>query len=174
MRFYLCGAIDRASDNGKAWRENLEPTIAKFGGICINPLKKPINVGLETDDHRYERVIASNCQNYDKLQQIMKLVRAVDLRLIEVSDVILVNLDTNIHLCGTMEEIFWANRQKKPIIVVCPQGKPNIPDWLFGTLPHQMFFSTWMEAITYLQHIDEDLVIEHRKRWFFYNAGWDK
>ena len=33
-----------------------------------------------------------------------------------------------------------ANRQRKPILIHCEQGKAEMPDWLFATIPHSLFF----------------------------------
>ena len=98
---------------------------------------------------------------------MMKIIRSVDLRLVDISDFLIVNLDLSIHPCGTYEEIFWANRQKKPIIIHLEQGKQFAPDWLFGTIPHQMIFSTWLEIRDYLHHIDSSKTIETFNRWYF-------
>jgi hypothetical protein len=108
-------------------------------------------------------------QNYNDLSQLMKVVRSVDLRLVDISDFLIVNLDLDIHPCGTYEEIFWANRQKKPIIIHMVQGKQNTPDWLFGTIPHQMIFSTWSEIKEYLSYINSSENIESYKRWYFFS-----
>ena len=34
---------------------------------------------------------------------MMKTIRAVDLRLVDISDFMIVNLDLNVHPCGTLE-----------------------------------------------------------------------
>ena len=99
----------------------------------------------------------------------MKTIRSVDLRLVDISDFIIVNLDLDVHPCGTLEEIFWANRQKKPIIVHMVQGKVHTPDWLFGTIPHQMIFSNWEDIREYLKHINSDENIDTYNRWYFLN-----
>jgi hypothetical protein len=49
------------------------------------------------------------------------------------------------------------------------QGKSNTPDWLFGTIPHQMIFSTWDEVKEYLLHINNTANIESYKRWYFFS-----
>ena len=99
----------------------------------------------------------------------MKEIRCVDLRLIDKSDFLIVNLDLDVHPCGSYEEIFTANRAKKPILICIKQGKKHIPDWLFGTIPHQMFFCNWNDLKNYLNHIDCDEFIESHKRWQFIN-----
>jgi nucleoside 2-deoxyribosyltransferase len=100
----------------------------------------------------------------------MKTIRSVDLRLVDISDFLVVNLDLDIHPCGTYEEITWANRQKKPIIIHMVQGKGHAPDWLFGMIPHQMIFSNWDEIKNYLNHINNSENIDTHKRWYFFNA----
>ena len=49
------------------------------------------------------------------------------------------------------------------------QGKIKTPDWLFGTLPHSMFFSTWEDIKKYLTHVDSEEFIETKNRWKFFN-----
>ena len=100
---------------------------------------------------------------------MMKVIRRVDLRLVDISDFLIVNLDLEIHPCGTYEEIFTANRCKKPIIIHMEQGKNKAPDWIFGTIPHQMIFSNWENLKSYLLHINSDKNIECYKRWQFFN-----
>ena len=99
----------------------------------------------------------------------MKTIRSVDLRLVDISDFVIVNLDLDVHPCGTLEEIFWANRQKKPIVVHMVQGKSHTPDWLFGTIPHQMIFSNWEDIQDYLKHINSDENIDTYNIWYFLN-----
>jgi hypothetical protein len=91
---------------------------------------------------------------------------------VDISDFIIVNIDINTHACGTYEEITVANRQKKPILIWCTQGKEHTPNWLFFMLPHQHIFGNLESLIYYLNHIDtcED-EIDHCKRWFFFNKN---
>ena len=88
--------------------------------------------------------------------------------MVDISDFLIVNLDLDVHPCGTYEEIFWANRQKKPIIVHMVQGKQKCPDWLFGTIPHEMIFSSWEEIKNYLVEINHSEEIKTFNRWYFF------
>jgi hypothetical protein len=170
QRCYLAGAMDRVADRGTTWRENITPFLQNLGIVVFNPINKPTSIGLEDHDTHQTKIRLKEVGNYDELTSIMKTIRAVDLRLVDISDFLIVNLDINVHPCGTLEEIFWANRQKKPIIIHMEQGKNNAPDWLFGTLPHQMIFSSWSEIKDYLIHINSDSSIESYKRWYFFNT----
>jgi hypothetical protein len=169
QRVYLAGAMDRVADRGNGWRDQITPFLEHLEVIVFNPIKKPTTVGIEDiTTHKFKQKLKLE-KNYDELSQVMKTIRSVDLRLVDISDFLIVNLDLDIHPCGTYEEIFWANRQKKPIIVHMVQGKQNAPDWLFGTIPHQMIFSTWDDIKNYLQNIHNNPDIIAYNRWYFFN-----
>lgn len=170
QRVYLAGAMDRVPDRGATWRDSITPFLQELNIVVFNPISKPTDVGLEdTDTHKIKTKL-KEMQRYDELTAMMKTIRAVDLRLVDMSDFMIVNLDLDTHPCGTLEEIFWANRQKKPILVHMVQGKNHTPDWLFGTIPHQMIFSTWEEIKNYLIHIDSSENIDTHKRWYFFSV----
>lgn len=168
QRVYLAGAMDRVSDRGATWRDNITPFLNSLGIVVFNPISKPTDIGMEDQDSHSIKTKLKKQHRYDELSSMMKTIRAVDLRLVDISDFLIVNLDLNVHPCGTLEEIFLANRQKKPIIIHMVQGKDQTPDWLFGTVPHQMIFSTWEDIKSYLIHIDSAENIDTYKRWYFF------
>lgn len=169
QRVYLAGAMDRVEDRGSGWRDSITPFLKELGVVVFNPLNKPGELGTEDNTTHAVKNLLKDSKKYDELSVIMKTIRAVDLRLVDISDFLIVNLDLNTHPCGTLEEIFLANRSKKPVLIRMEQGKSHTPDWLFGTLPHSMFFSTWDEVRSYLSHIDGDEFISHENRWRFFN-----
>ena len=168
QRCYLAGAIDRVDDRGIGWRENITPLLDSLGVTVFNPITKPAEIGLEDNDSHKFKSKLKNQKRYDELASFMKTIRSVDLRLVDISDFLIVNLDLDIHPCGTYEEIFWANRQKKPIIIHMVQGKQYCPDRLFGTIPHQMIYSNWDDIFSYLEHIDNSENIDNYNRWYFF------
>lgn len=169
QRVYLAGAMDRVPDRGTTWRDFLTPLLENLGLIVFNPIKKPTTIGLENENTAQLKQNLKFYKKYDELSSIMKTIRSVDLRMVDISDFLIVNLDLNIHPCGTYEEIFWANRQKKPIIIHMVQGKQHTPDWLFGTIPHQMIFSDWDDLINYLYNINNLNNLDTLNRWCFFN-----
>jgi nucleoside 2-deoxyribosyltransferase len=169
QRVYLAGAMDRVPDRGATWRDNITPFLTNMGVVVFNPITKPTTIGMEDSESHATKTKLKSMERYDELSEMMKTIRRVDLRLVDISDFLIVNLNINTHPCGTLEEIFWANRQKKPIIIHVEQGKKHTPDWLFGTIPHQMIFSSWEEIKEYLVHIDSAENFDHYKRWYFFN-----
>jgi nucleoside 2-deoxyribosyltransferase len=169
QRVYLAGAMDRVPDKGSSWRNKITPFLEELNIVVFDPLKKPGTVGLENEEtHLLKKQLKSTGQ-YDQLAEIMKTIRSVDLRLIDISDFLIVHLDIDTHPCGTLEEIFLANRQKKPIIIHIEQGKQNCPDWLFGAIPHDLFFDEWSQVIEYLYTINSQQNINTLNRWWFLN-----
>lgn len=168
-RVYLAGAMDRVSDRGRGWRDSITPMLKALGLSIINPLNKPTETGLENKETaKYKSKLKAN-KNYDELSRIMKEIRAVDLRMVDISDFLIVNLDIATHPCGTYEEIFWANRQKKPILIKMMQGKEHTPDWIFGTVPHKFIFDSWNDMFYYIKRINTGMDAETLNRWCFLN-----
>jgi hypothetical protein len=169
QRVYLAGAMDRVADRGNGWRDNITPFLESLDIIVFNPIKKPTILGKEDDETHKQKIELKSSKKYDELSLLMKTIRSVDLRLVDISDFLIVNLDLDIHPCGTYEEIFWANRQKKPIVIHMVQGKESAPDWLFGTVPHEMIFSSWDNIKSYLSDINSKNKINTYNRWYFFN-----
>lgn len=168
QRVYLAGAMDRVADRGNGWRDNITPFLESLGLTVFNPIKKPSIEGSEDEEtHAYKTKLKKDSR-FDELSKVMKTIRSVDLRLVDISDFLIVNLDIDQHPCGTYEEIFLANRSKKPVIIHMEQGKSHAPDWLFGTIPHQMIFSSWDEIKNYLTDMNTSSEIQTYKRWQFF------
>lgn len=166
---YLIGGIDRQPDNGAGWRERVKKDFANFGLCFIDPLNKPVDIGIESGDARHRRKILKEQGLYEEFSQIMKEIRIVDLLFTDKADMAVCFLDLDYHMCGTYEEITSMNRSKRPVLIVCKQGKKNVPDWLFGMLPHQFFFDDFDQLHQYLDLVDNAAKPPH-KRWKFLNA----
>jgi hypothetical protein len=161
--------MDRAKDGGIGWRNDIIPFLNSLGIIALNPCDKPIDIGLENVEDRQYRARLKKEKNWKQLSKDVRLLRIVDLNMTDKSDILIVNIDTEIHACGTYEELFWANRLKKPILIHCEQGMENLPDWLYGVLPYQMMFSEWSDLKNYLLDVHSGKNTEHLKRWLFFN-----
>ncbi len=169
MRCYLIGAMDYAADNGVGWRRRITPFLDSLGVVVLDPTKKPINIGFEDIENRQYRTNLKDQGLHDELSREIKVLRVVDLRMVDMSDFLIVNIDTDVHACGTYEESSWANRLKNPILIHCEQGKNGIPDWLFGTIPHHHMFTNWIDICKYLWDVHTAVCINTYKRWMFFN-----
>lgn len=168
-RIYLCGAMDRVKDGGVGWRNEIGAWLRTRGVIVLDPCNKPIDIGIEDAENRQRRHELKLAGDYKAVARDMKIIRCVDLRMVDLADALVVNLDVEVHACGTYEELFLANREKKPVILRVEQGKNSVPDWLLGTVPDELIFSTWEEVHAYLHHIDSAPEVDALKRWMFFH-----
>jgi hypothetical protein len=118
------------------------------------------------DDKKYRQKL-KNDKNWDEFSVIMRKVRTVDLHMVDISNAIICNVDLEVHATGTYEEIFWANRLKRCVMIRCVQGIDHLPDWLWGCFPKEHIFNTWDEIKSYLLTVNEcdpDIDLD---RWMF-------
>lgn len=183
MRTYLVGAIDRVPDGGVQWRDDITPFLNSLGVVVYDPCKKPLlpgeDAGLETPESRIARAKAKRAGDYNKVTEEGKVIRATDLRMVDTTDFLVVNIDIDVHACGTYEEVTTANRGRHPILVHVEQGKVNCPDWLLSMLgpkSHDTVFDTWDQMKEYLLRVndatfDELKELNKAKRWVFFDLA---
>lgn len=167
---YLSGPMDRVLDFQKEavkWRDDLKPFLHSMGVGVLDPCDKATSLSVESEDVREKKKLLKEQGRYNELRQIMKPICSVDLRMVDISNFMILYIDTDIHMAGSYHEAVIAISQKKPVLVMCKQGKSSIPDWWWGTIPHEMMFSSWSELKDYLQKINTDEKVEHQKRWWF-------
>lgn len=176
MRTYLVGAMDRVADGGIEWRQRISGILHKMGIVVIDPCQKPINGVIEDEETRGWIEHYKETEQYDKIKEKFGIIRNADLRCVDVSDFIIAYIDLDVHACGTYEEIVTANRQKKPVLVWCKQGKKKAPNWLFFMLPHEHIFNSLSEVLHYLDEVNDEVDVTKLKRWFFFkynNIGYN-
>lgn len=166
---YLVGAMDRVDDGGVTWRNKISPTLSKLNINILNPCNKPIYNSIEDDYSRQWIEYYKETEQYEKIKKNYSIIRCADLRCVDVSDFIIAHIDLSVHACGTYEEIVTANRQKKPVLVWCEQGKQKAPNWLFFMLPHQHIFGNCETLIEYLHQVNSISNIDTLGRWIFFS-----
>ena len=171
MRTYLVGAMDRVADGGVGWRNRITPILQNLSIQVIDPCDKPIESAKEGPNTRTVIDYYKKTGQFDKIRKEYGHIRNADLRCVDVSDFLIVNINMDVHMCGSYEEIATANRQKKPILVWCEQGKMEAPNWLFFMLPHEHIFSSLDQMVNYLNQVNETKNTENLKRWFFFEKG---
>ncbi|NDD84722.1 hypothetical protein EBZ38_10705 [bacterium] len=168
MRTYLIGAMDRVPDGGIQWRQRITPELKKMNVNVLDPCNKPVHSIKEDQESRWWIDYYKQTGQYKKIREIYGEIRNADLRCVDVSDFIIAHIDITVHACGTYEEIATANRQKKPILIWCEQGKHNAPNWLFFMINHENIFSSMQDLLTYLEYINTTTDYKNLKRWLFF------
>jgi len=169
-RCYLAGAMEKDNTNGIEWRQSIQTDLADLNIRWLDPTDKPTETGREDLGTKQELFDARNAGDYEAVRERMKIIRCVDLRMVDISDFLIVNLNPDVPTFGTHEEISNANRQKKPVILHIIGGKKKTPLWFLGMLPHQLIFSTWEEIYNYLRHVAHDSIIDRQDRWYFFDS----
>ena len=167
-RCVLSGAIDRVEDDGVQWRNYIKKECKKrsFGIKFYDPCDKPKSLGSEIGIEKKKVKDLIKNGEWGKDQKFVRSFRHYDLRAIDWCDFVIVKIDVTVHLCGTYDEIFLAEREHKLILVVMgeKQTKEDLPSWLIAFIKEEEIFSTEDECIEYLCKFN-DGEIEMDERW---------
>jgi len=152
--------------DGTEWRNRIKEHLVPRGITCFDPYQKPFMHDVEEGDEvRDELLKKLEEADYDTVSKRMRKIRMYDLNLVDRSDFIVAYLNMDIPTCGTWEEIFNANRMKKPIFLIMEGGKKRAPLWMFGTIPHKYIYPSVEEALDILVKIDDGKIEIDSNRW---------
>lgn len=168
MRCYLSGAMQKLPDSGVQWRNKLTEWLHSKDVEVFDPCNKPCDYGDEIESKPWMNSLIKK-GDWNAIEESIKLLRFIDLRMVALSDFIIVYLSKDIPTCGTWEELAVAVQQNKPVLIVYEQGKKQAPHWLFGQIPTQMIFSNFEQAKKYLDYIDTAEAVHDSNRWVFFN-----
>ena len=166
---YLCGAMDRVPDGGVGWRNMITPILRDMGVGVLDPCNKPTDFAQENRKFREQIIVFKLNKQFNQVKELMKDVVAIDLRMVDIAHFVIMYMDVDVHMCGSYHEASVAIQQKKPLLIVCKQGKEHVPNWLFGVMPHQHMFSDWLELIGYLGNVHSGSDPNHYNRWRFFD-----
>ena len=156
-KFYLSGPIEFAE--GENWRDKIIENLKKLFKINVfDPFSDPKQQWVnQIKTYKQEK-------DYKKLAEIAKQFVRKDLSMVDRCDALIAYLPHKVPTVGTHHEIINANNMKKPVILVCPQGKENLPIWYYGCLNHETFFNNWDEVYDYLEAVNTGKLME-KNRW---------
>ncbi len=163
-RTYLVGQMQYM--DGSSWREKVSASLSEIGVTIFNPYNHPfVNSTKEDNDARQKlnQLIAD--KNYDEVTEVVKKIRAEDLRCVDLCDFVFCYINPKYNTCGTWEEIFWANRMKKPIFLCIEGGKDVCPLWMYGVLPHKYIYSSIDDALNVIHDINSGKKAIDSDRW---------
>jgi hypothetical protein len=161
--------MDRVKDGGEGWRNWLQQELADLEIQWLDPCNKPIKMGIEDAESRRQRRIKKMAGDFEFVHQEMSPIRRVDLRMVHICDWMPVNIDMEVHACGTYEEMFLGNREMKPVLAHIEQGIKYAPDWLMDALPLEHIFDSWSDLVRYVRYIAHYPDIDDLGRWMFFD-----
>ena len=168
----MAGGIDRIEDSGIQWRINLKNKAIEKGLEIkwLDPCDKPEWLGSEVGTEKSLTKKLINEGKWQEAREYVKKFRHFDLRAVDISDFMIVKIDIKTHICGTYDEIFTAEDQLKPILVIMGEGqkKEDIPTWLISFINEDNIFESEDECINYLVKINNgEIKLDDRwVKWF--------
>ncbi len=165
---YLSGPMEAASDGGCGWRSIIAPQLKELGVGVLDPTNKTGgNPGMEFE----RRELANKAKaehDYQKVRELYRPIVQEDLRMVDIASFIVCYLDGTPGV-GTYDEIFMAAGQKKPVIVIAPNGFEVLSNWLFGRLDYRLFFPSIDDAMIYIKGIHHGTLTPDSNKWRFFD-----
>jgi nucleoside 2-deoxyribosyltransferase len=166
---YLAGPIDFDETLGVSFRQQImeEAKKRKMGIKFLDPTHKLESLTPDVGEEQEEIQRLKKNKSWKKLRKLMRNIVRSDLRQVDVSDFLIVMVDTSIHMCGTYHELILADLQKKPVLAIIKGGKERSSSWLFGILDPDYMFDSIEECIDYLDDVNKGKV-ELNHRWVLF------
>ena len=162
---YLAGNIENSNAPG-SWRNQVAHELRETGIIFFDPLKKPFMDSVNEDkEHIAKLVKLRGDGHFDELSRVMRKIRVEDLSLVDRADFLIASISARTASWGTAEEVFWANRMKKPIFLVVAEGRHACPFWIFGTLKCDQIYGNIEEVIAEIKQLDAGEKTIDLSRW---------
>ena len=171
LKCYLAGPIDYAKDDGKGWRNELKKWLVKKGVVVFDPCDKKVKHAKykEVDEEKKKMMALKRSGRYFELTQRMKEIVHYDLRMTDISDFLIVYMNPEIPMFGTIHELLNSLHQRKPTLVVVEGGKKNSSNWLFGIMDFNFMFDDFDDLRDYLNHVDDGTIQADLSRWVFFD-----
>lgn len=161
---YLIGAMEYA--DGRTWRDDMEEFLDFLEIKVFNPYKKPF---VDAPEENEQTIIDLNSlmdqQKFDEVETRMRQVRGYDLSMVDRSDFVICYINPKIPTFGTMEELSWAARLKRPGFIVIEGGKTKTPLWIMGMFPHKYIYNNFDEVKEMIGSIDRGERVIDSDRW---------
>jgi hypothetical protein len=131
---YLAGAMERAPDRGRAWREGFLPLLAELGHEVFNPCAEElVVVSHEERAHFREWKAAGDA----RFVPMMRRIITHDLAALEAADYVVCYWDEHAQWSGgTPSEVTLAHVWGKPIYIVRAMPLVDMSSWVQGCATH--------------------------------------
>ena len=128
---YLAGAMEKAADGGKGWREEITPILTRMGYLVVDPCITESTVADPVG------LAEAKCNDFARYKRLAEDIVTFDLDLIEGCAGVFVRIDTpTLKGAGTFGEITFCRRNDIPVYawIDLPEGKYEVPGWAMGCL----------------------------------------
>ena len=145
---YLAGAMERAPDRGRAWRERIMPLLAELGHDWFNPCEEEMT--LLTQEER-ESFRAWKTSADERFVSLMRRIVEHDLAALSECDYVICLWDEHAQWSGgTPSELTVARVWGKPVYVVRAMEIGDMSSWAQGCATR--LFESVDELMGFLRH----------------------
>jgi nucleoside 2-deoxyribosyltransferase len=167
----LSGPIDAAADDGVGWRKEFTNRSMAFelNLRILDPTDKPVGGHNEIGEEKRHTFELRAQGKFDEVGKIVKTFRYQDLRMVDLSDFMVVLIDPAIHHCGTYEELYRAKAQRKPIFGIIKGGRTHTPLWLLDgdVISLENLFDSVEDCVARLNLINKGYYWVDKDQWVF-------
>lgn len=147
MRAYLAGAMERAPDRGRAWRERAMSLLTELGHTWFHPNEEEATVVPSKVRARFDEWKADGDPEFTRL---MRRIIDHDLTALEEADYVICYWDTHAFgSAGTPSELTFAHRWGKPVYLVLDVPRVEVSSWVLGCATR--IFESFDELSDHLQ-----------------------
>ncbi len=153
---YVSGPMEMVEDAGVGWRREFRDLVNK-SELCLNiidPTQKPGDSPEEICENKNYQIKLQEEGKYEELRNYVHDYRRKDLRFVDLSDALVAVIDRDVYQCGTLNEVFEAERQHKPILTICKGGLARLPRWMFDVVDFDLIFEDVPAVVNKLIEID--------------------
>lgn len=162
-QIYLSGPIDRVEDDGLGWRREFKNRCnrAKLPIELLDPTDKPEHLGSEIGEEKNRVRMLMDAHKWEQAQNQAKYFRHIDLRMVDSCHLFVVYIDIKAHLCGTYDELFTAEDQRKPMMAIMAPGqsKWDLPSWLVTIFDEDDVFNDVKSCVEHLKLLHAGQII---------------
>ena len=163
-KVYLAGNMEH-TDGSVEWRDYVSKKLSQMEIKTLSPLDTVfVNQNNESEEDRLKLKVARSNEDFDYVSTYMKAVIQKDLRLIDLSDFVIINLEISKPTFGTIHELVIATQQKKPVFLSVGDKK-MCPLWLLGLLKHNYIYNNLDEILSMISKIDSGEKVIDIKLW---------
>lgn len=176
---YLAGFIDADPVSARGWREEITTFLNGIEVGVLNPCDKAIsNISVREDEEfvSYINKLKEDGE-YEEVTRQMKEIVRVDLKMCDICNFCILNINRNMHMCGSYFEYATLCQQRKPVLVYCEQGIQFVPNFIWGIGDWRNFHANWnnlkrhITDIAYSPNADD---LDGKWRFFDYDKIFGK
>jgi hypothetical protein len=146
--------MEKDPDGDIFWRTKVIKSLRNIGINFLDPTNKPTKYAVENITTRDEMSDMRRNLNGVGIKRLIRPIRKIDLRMVDISDFIIVYLDPSVPTFGTHEEMNRAIDQCKPVLIVIEGGVDKTPLWLFDKANISHIFGDFNSLYEYINLVD--------------------